>query len=81
MGAASNAADDLPARDTVVSRFVVDTTDHENIDLAIAVRQEVHAGFVEAGRQRALRIEAIRYQADLAPPSSSQTSGQPIAGQ
>lgn len=52
--------------DAAVSRFVIDAINRENIDLALAVQQQVHAEFAEADRQRANRIEAIRYQAELA---------------
>ena len=52
--------------DAAVSRFVIDALNRENIDLALVVRQEVRAEFAEADRQRAHRIEAIRYEADLA---------------
>ena len=52
--------------DAAVSRFVIDTMNRDNIDLALAVQQQVHAEFAEADRQRANRIEAIRYQAELA---------------
>ncbi len=49
-----------------VSRFVIDAMNRENIDLALAVQEQVRAEFAEADRQRARRIEAIRYEADLA---------------
>ena len=52
--------------DAAVSRFVIDALNRENIDLALVVQQEVRAEFAEADRQRAHRIEAIRYEADLA---------------
>ena len=52
--------------DAEISRFVVDMMNRENIDLALAVRQQVGAEFAEADAQRAIRIEAIRYEADLA---------------
>ena len=38
----------------------------KNIDLALAVQEQVGAEFAEADAQRARRIEAIRYDADLA---------------
>ena len=52
--------------DAALSRFVVDAMNRENIDLAIAVQEQVRTEFAEADRQRARRIEAIRYEADLA---------------
>ena len=52
--------------DDAVSRFVIDAINRENIDLAFAVQQQVRAEFAEADRQRAHRIEAIRYKAELA---------------
>ncbi len=52
--------------DAEISRFVIDMMNRENIDLALTVRQQVGAEFAEADAQRAVRIEAIRYEADLA---------------
>ena len=52
--------------DAAMSRFVVDAMNRENIDLAIAIQEQVRVEFAEADRQRAHRIEAIRYEADLA---------------
>ena len=52
--------------DAAISRFVVDAMNRENIDLAIAIQEQVRVEFAEADRQRAHRIEAIRYEADLA---------------
>ena len=52
--------------DAAISRFVVDAMNRENIDLALAVQQQVEVEFAEADAQRAGRIEALRYEADLA---------------
>ena len=52
--------------DAAISRFVVEAMNRENIDLAILVQEQVRTEFAEADRQRAHRIEAIRYEADLA---------------
>ena len=52
--------------DAAMSRFVVDAMNRENIDLAIAIQEQVRFEFAEADRQRVHRIEAIRYEADLA---------------
>ena len=52
--------------DAAVSRFVIAAINRENIDFTLAVQQRVRAEFAEADRQRARRIEAIRYKADLA---------------
>ena len=52
--------------DAAMSRFVVEAMNRESIDLAIAVREQVRTEFAEADRQRAHRIEAIRYEAGLA---------------
>ena len=50
--------------DAEISRFVIDALNRKNIDLALAVQQQVE--FAEADAQRARRIEAFRYEADLA---------------
>ena len=52
--------------DAEISRFVIDAMSRKNIDLALAVQQQVDVEFAEADAQRAKRIEAIRYEADLA---------------
>ena len=52
--------------DAEISRFVIDVMNRKNIDLALAVQEQVGAEFAEADAQRARRIEGIRYEADLA---------------
>ena len=52
--------------DVAVSRFVIDAMNRENIDLALAVQEQVRAEFALADRLRGHRIEAIRYEANLA---------------
>ena len=52
--------------DAEISRFVIDALNRKNIDLALAVQQQVDVEFAEADAQRAKRIEGIRYEADLA---------------
>ena len=52
--------------DAEISRFVIDAMSRKNIDLALAVQEQVDVEFAEADAQRARRIEAIRYEADLA---------------
>ena len=52
--------------DAEISRFVIDVMNRKNIDLALAVHEQVGAEFAEADAQRARRIEGIRYEADLA---------------
>ncbi len=52
--------------DAEISRFVIDAMNRENIDLALAIQRQVEVEFAEADAQRARRIEAIRYEADLA---------------
>ena len=52
--------------DAEISRFVIDVMNRKNIDLALAVQEQVGAEFAEADAQRAKRIEGIRYEADLA---------------
>ena len=52
--------------DAEISRFVIDAMNRKNIDLALAVQEQVEAEFAEADAQRAGRIEAFRYEADLA---------------
>ena len=52
--------------DAAISRFVIDAMNRENIDLALAIQRQVEVEFAEADAQRARRIEAIRYEADLA---------------
>ena len=52
--------------DAEISRFVIDALNRKNIDLALAVQEQVDVEFAEADAQRARRIEAIRYEADLA---------------
>ena len=52
--------------DAEISRFVIDVMNHKNIDLALAVQEQVNAEFAEADAQRVRRIERIRYEADMA---------------
>ncbi len=52
--------------DAEISRFVIDALNRKNIDLALAVQEQVDVEFAEADAQRAKRIEALRYEADLA---------------
>ena len=52
--------------DAEISRFVIDVMNRKNIDLALAVQEQVGAEFADADAQRARRIEGIRYEADLA---------------
>ena len=52
--------------DAGISRFVIDALNRKNIDLALAVQEQVEVEFAEADAQRARRIEAFRYEADLA---------------
>ena len=52
--------------DAGISRFVIDALNRKNIDLALAVQEQVEAEFAEADAQRAARIGAFRYEADLA---------------
>ncbi len=52
--------------DAEISRFVIDALNRKNIDLALAVQQQVDVEFAEVDAQRARRIEALRYEADLA---------------
>ena len=52
--------------DAEISRFVIDALNRKNIDLALAVQEQVDVEFAEADAQRARRIEALRYEADLA---------------
>ena len=52
--------------DAEISRFVIDALNRKNIDLALAVQEQVDVEFAEADAQRARRIEAMRYEADLA---------------
>ncbi len=52
--------------DAEISRFVIDAMNRENIDLALAVQEQVEAEFAEADAQRAARIEGFRHEADLA---------------
>ncbi len=52
--------------DAEISRFVIDAMNRKNIDLALAVQEQVDVEFAEADAQRARRIDALRYEADLA---------------
>ena len=52
--------------DAEISRFIIDALNRENIDLALVVQEQVEMEFAEADAQRARRIEAFRYEADLA---------------
>ena len=54
------------AVDAAVGRFAVAAMNGENIALALAVQEQVRADFAEADAQRALRIERLVYEAELA---------------
>ena len=52
--------------DAAVSSFIIDAVSRENIALTLAVQQQLRADFDAVDRQFLQRIEALRYQADLA---------------
>ena len=52
--------------DAAVSRFVIAAMSQENIDLAMAVQQQVRDDFAQADARREERIKALRYEAGLA---------------
>ncbi|MDE0408519.1 MAG: recombinase family protein [Alphaproteobacteria bacterium] len=52
--------------DAEISRFAIGAMNRSNIDLALAVQEQVEAEFAEADAQRAGRIEGLSYEADLA---------------
>ncbi len=52
--------------DAEMSRFVIEVMNRKNIGLALAVQEQVRAEFASADTQRARRIEAMRYEADMA---------------
>ena len=52
--------------DEAVSRFVVDSVNEHNIDLALEVQNQINADFDKADRQRGQQVEAIEYRVDLA---------------
>ena len=54
------------AVDAAVGRFVVAAMNQQNIALALAVQEQVRTDFDEADSQRALRIERLSYEAELA---------------
>lgn len=54
------------AIDEAVSDFIVAAVNRQNIALALAVREEMHADFAAIDRQHVNRIEALRHEADLA---------------
>ena len=62
------ACQSIPAEavDAAVGSFVVAAMNRENIALALAVQEQVRADFAEADAQRALRIERLGYEAELA---------------
>ena len=62
------ACQSIPAEavDAAVGRFAVAAMNRENIALALAVQEQVRADFAEADTQRALRIERLGYEAELA---------------
>ncbi len=62
------ACQSIPAEavDAAVGRFAVAAMNGENIALALAVQEQVRADFTEADAQRALRIEQLGYEAELA---------------
>ena len=62
------ACQSIPAEavDAAVGHFAVAAMNRENIALALAVQEQVRADFAEADAQRALRIERLGYEAELA---------------
>lgn len=62
------ACQSIPAAavDDAVGDFVVAAMNRENIALALAVQEQVRIDFAAADAQRALRIERLGYEAELA---------------
>ena len=62
------ACQSIPAEavDAAVGGFVVAAMNRENIALALAVQEQVRTDFAEADAQRALRLEQLGYEAELA---------------
>ena len=54
------------AVDCEISRFVIASMNRENINLALSVQYQIRTEFAAADAQRANRIEALRYEVDLA---------------
>ena len=54
------------AVDCEISRFVIASMNRENINLALSVQDQIRTEFVAADAQRANRIEALRYEVNLA---------------
>ena len=54
------------AVDCEISRFVIASMNRENINLALSVQDQIRTEFAAADAQRANRIEALRYEVDLA---------------
>ena len=54
------------AVDAAVALFALAAMNRENIAVALAVQEQVQAEFAEADAQRALRIERLGYEAELA---------------
>ena len=54
------------AADAAVSVFIIKAVNRENMALTLAVQQQVRADFAAVDQQCLRRIEALRYQADLA---------------
>ena len=52
--------------DAAVARFALAAMNRENIAIALAVQEQVQTEFAEADAQRALRIERLSYEAELA---------------
>ncbi|MDE0626822.1 MAG: hypothetical protein OXH99_10525 [Bryobacterales bacterium] len=52
--------------DAAVARFAIEALNRESIELALAVQEQVRADFVAADAARALRVERLSYEADLA---------------
>ena len=59
-------AEAVDAADAAVGSFVVAAMNRENIALALAVQEQVRADFAQADAQRALRLERLGYEAELA---------------
>ena len=54
------------AVDCEISRFVIASMNRENINLALSVQDQIRTEFAAADAQRANRIEALRYEVNLA---------------
>ncbi len=52
--------------DKAVSDFAIAAMNRSNIDLALAVQEQVRADFAQSDARRSERIEGLRYEADLA---------------